>query len=49
MLLNENELHQVKGGAIKGLAYIITIGIGSLISLVAGIIDGYTNPLKCRR
>lgn len=39
----------VKGGAIKGLAYIITIGIGSIVSLVAGIIDGYMNPIKCRR
>ncbi len=47
--LNKTELLHIKGGAIKGLAYIITIGIGSLVSLIAGIIDGYMNPIKCRK
>ena len=49
MILEKNELFNVTGGAIKGLAYIITIGIGAIISLVAGIIDGYMNPIKCRK
>ena len=49
MELDKSTLLSVKGGAIKGLAYIITISIGSLVSLIAGIIDGYMNPLKCRR
>lgn len=49
MKLDKKTLLNVRGGAIKGLAYIITLGIGSLVSLIAGIIDGYMNPIKCRR
>ena len=49
LLLNNDELMNVTGGAIKGLAYIITIGVGAIISLIAGIIDGYMNPIKCRK
>lgn len=46
--LEDYELEKIEGGAIKGLGYIIAVGIGGLISLIAGIIDGYMNPIKCR-
>lgn len=47
--LSKIELLNVRGGAINALAYIITIGVGALVSLIAGIIDGYMNPIKCRK
>lgn len=46
MILNEEELLTVTGGASKVL-YGILAGLGALVTLVAGIIDGYLNPLKC--
>jgi lactobin A/cerein 7B family class IIb bacteriocin len=44
--LTNAELANINGGAIKwGL---ITI-FGGLISVIAGFIDGFINPLKCRK
>jgi len=48
MKLNENELIRVEGGAIKSIGYIIGISVGGIFALLAGIIDGYMNPVKCR-
>lgn len=45
-ILTNEEMNTVSGGAIKlGLAFIIAAGI----SFVAGIIDGFLNPIKCRK
>lgn len=46
MKLESNELYEVKGGASKGIVYTIAIGIGALITLVVGIIDGYKSALR---
>lgn len=46
MKLTETELMAVKGGAF-GLKTAIIVGVGGLITLLVGIIDGYINPLKC--
>lgn len=42
--LNDNELMNIEGGAIKvGLV----IGIGAGITFLIGLIDGIFRPLKC--
>ena len=46
MKLSETELMNINGGALKGMAAWL-MGIGALITLLTGIIDGYLNPLKC--
>lgn len=46
MKLNNDELMQVEGGAIKLFAAIM-FGIGAFAAFVTGIVDGYLNPLKC--
>ena len=44
--LNKNELNDVKAGAIRwGIVGII----GGIITFIVGVIDGYTNPSKCRQ
>lgn len=43
-MLDNNELTQIKGGISK-LA--IGLGIGSLLTFLLGIIDGYQRPIKC--
>lgn len=43
-MLTDKELNLINGGAIK---WTIGLAIGSLITLIAGIIDGYLRPLKC--
>ena len=47
MKLTDNELYNIEGGAIKSFQQVILFLIGGLIVLITGIIDGYTNPLKC--
>lgn len=42
--LNNAEMEQVQGG---GVNWTIVAGVGALVSLLAGIVDGYINPLKC--
>jgi len=46
MKLNENEMLEIKGGAF-GLKTAFLIGLGGLITLIVGIVDGYLNPNKC--
>ena len=46
MKLEKENLVEVRGGAIA-LKTAIIVGIGGLIALVAGIIDGFVNPIKC--
>ena len=41
--LNEFEMKRIKGGA----SITAILGIGSLITFIAGIIDGFARPLKC--
>ena len=47
MNLTEEILYEIKGGAKKSWQYAIFLGIGGLIVLITGIIDGYMNPQKC--
>lgn len=43
-LLKENELRKINGGwSISSI-----LGIGSLISFLIGLVDGYIRPLNCR-
>jgi hypothetical protein len=43
--LNNSELKEITAGAIKwGLLGII----GGIVTFVIGVLDGITNPVKCR-
>lgn len=44
MVLNEEELVSITGGAIKATALAI---IGGVVTFIIGVIDGYLRPLKC--
>lgn len=44
MILNKNELLQVKGG---GINFGILTAIGAGIVFLIGLVDGYVRPLKC--
>lgn len=46
MRLTTDELSMITGGA-SGWVYGLIAGVGALITFVAGLIDGYINPLKC--
>ena len=46
MILNENELHKVTGGSINWTTISI---IGTVISFIAGIVDGYLRPISCHK
>ena len=46
MTLTEKELIEITGGAAS-LKAAILVGLGGLITLIIGIIDGYINPDKC--
>ncbi len=46
MKLKETEMINIRGGAF-GLKTAFFVGIGGLITLIVGIIDGYMNPNKC--
>lgn len=43
--LDLNEMKNISGG---GLSLGTIIGIGSFITFIIGIIDGYMRPLACR-
>ena len=43
MVIEEAKLNEISGGFGLG----IIAGIGALITLIAGIFDGYMRPLKC--
>ena len=45
-MLSDNEMLNINGGAIR---WTIGLIVGSVITLIAGIIDGYLRPLKCNR
>ncbi|MCI8575680.1 MAG: hypothetical protein HFI09_04340 [Bacilli bacterium] len=44
MKLKNEELLEIYGGGGSGL---FILGIMALVILIAGIIDGFTRPLKC--
>ncbi len=43
--LNVNEMKQIKAGGITAVGWAI---IAAGISFLAGLLDGYTRPYKCR-
>ena len=43
-MLTDKDLNQVMGGSIRWSTGLM---IGSIITLLAGIIDGFLRPLKC--
>jgi lactobin A/cerein 7B family class IIb bacteriocin len=43
-MLNNNELIEIKGGAIN---WAILGAAGAAITFIIGLIDGYVRPLKC--
>lgn len=43
--VKDMELQQIEGG---GLSITVVFVIGAIITLIAGIIDGFTNPTACR-
>lgn len=47
MLLNKNELLEIKGGAKTGAAAIVLLIFGGFMTIIAGIFDGLSNPTKC--
>jgi len=42
--INDNELEQINGG---GFSWGIAAGVVAAITFIVGIIEGYTNPIKC--
>lgn len=42
--LKKDEMKTINGG---GVNFGIVIAIGSLVSFIVGIIDGYIRPIKC--
>jgi len=42
--LKENQLKEIKGGSATGLILLSILAIGTIL---AGVLDGYTRPLKC--
>lgn len=46
MILSNEELYDIKGGGFN-LKTAILVGIGGLITLLVGVMDGYMNPQKC--
>ncbi len=43
--LDETSLYEINGGISVWAA----IGIGALITFIAGVIDGVVRPLKCNK
>ena len=46
MILTKNELVNVTGGGINWTTISI---IGTVISFIAGIVDGYLRPISCHK
>ena len=44
--LNQNEMKQIKAGALSAAAIWALIAAG--LSFLGGVLDGYTRPFKCR-
>lgn len=45
-MLEDIELYNVTGGAVKWTVGVI---VGSIVTFLAGVVDGYLRPLKCNR
>jgi len=45
-MIKENELKSLKGGVSK---VIPGLAIGTLLSFIIGLIDGYMRPLSCHK
>lgn len=43
-MLEKKELLQITGG---GINISLAAGIGAIVTFIAGIINGYVNPIKC--
>ncbi len=44
MKLDQNELKTIHGGEIS---FSVILGIGSIVSFVIGLIDGFVHPKAC--
>lgn len=44
-MITESELKEIKGG----VNWVIVGVVGSIISFIIGLVDGYLRPLKCRK
>lgn len=44
MKLDQNELKAIHGGEIS---FSVILGIGSIVSFVIGLIDGFVHPKAC--
>lgn len=42
--ISDIELQEINGG---GISWGIAVGIVAAVTFIVGVIDGYTNPLKC--
>lgn len=42
--INEKDLQDIQGG---GLSVWGAIGIGTIVTFLIGVIDGFVRPLKC--
>ena len=42
--INLEDLHSIKGG---GISIWTGIGIGTIVTFLIGVIDGFVRPLKC--
>ena len=45
-LISLNELKKINGGGVSGFIAGI-FAVGSFIAFLAGVLDGYTRPLRC--
>lgn len=45
-MLENSKLKEINGGAIK---WSIALILGSIFTLIAGILDGYKRPLPCNK
>ncbi len=43
--ISQNEMKGIQGGAVN---WSIVAGVSALVSFIAGVIDGFMNPIKCR-
>lgn len=44
--IDNEQMQKVEGGG-SGIVWGIAAGVGALIVLITGIIDGYLNPVPC--
>lgn len=42
--INENDLKNIQGG---GISIWGALGIGTIVTFLIGVIDGFVRPLKC--